>query len=203
MSPGYSIISARREDIHTLPTIELVAATLLRGHAPDAVLAEATDEVTFAEAQEHGRLWVALAGDTPVGFALVEMLSDDLPHLEELDVEPSHGRRGLGAALVRTVCEWAGRSAYEQLTLTTFRAVAWNMPFYSRLGFVEIPPSGLRPELAAVVLEEASRGMPAETRAVMSYRCAPPSNPALERTGRRPANRGRAPRAAGRSTPGR
>ena len=39
----------------------------------------------------------------PVGFALVEMLADDLPHLEELDVDPSHGRRGLGTALVRGV----------------------------------------------------------------------------------------------------
>jgi hypothetical protein len=25
------------------------------------------------------------------------------------------------------------------LTLTTFRAVPWNLPFYARLGFVEIP----------------------------------------------------------------
>jgi len=34
-------------------------------------------------------------GNTPVGFALVEMLAADLPHLEEIDVTPAHGRRGL------------------------------------------------------------------------------------------------------------
>ena len=53
------------------------------------------------------RLWVALTEEVPVGFALVEMLANDLPHLEELDVDPSHGRRGVGTALVRAVCKWA------------------------------------------------------------------------------------------------
>jgi hypothetical protein len=45
------------------------------------------------------------------------------------------------------------------------------MAFYARLGFVEIPPDQLRPELAAVVADEADRGLAPETRAVMGYRC--------------------------------
>ena len=118
----------------------------------------------------QGRLWVALAHATPVGFALVTMLAPDLPHLEEVDVEPSHGRRGLGTALVRAVCEWAAASGFPMLTLTTFRAVPWNLPFYARLGFVEIPRELLRPELAAVVSGDAARGLAPETRAVMAYR---------------------------------
>jgi GNAT superfamily N-acetyltransferase len=113
---------------------------------------------------------VALAGDTPVGFALVEMLADDLPHLDEVDVKPSHGRRGLGTALVRAACEWATAAGFSMLTLTTFRAVPWNLPFYARLGFVEIPRDLLRPELVAVVSDEAARGLAPETRAVMAYR---------------------------------
>jgi GNAT superfamily N-acetyltransferase len=106
---------------------------------------------------------------------LVEMLADDLPHLEELDVDPSHGRRGLGTALVRTVCEWATVSRYGMLTLTTFRAVAWNLPFYARLGFEELPREILRPELAAVVAEEGHRGLDPAARAVMGYRCGQPA----------------------------
>jgi len=171
--PGYSIVRAQHEHLRALPAIELAAAQLLRGHAPETVLLETTEPQTFEDAANHGRVWVALAGETPVGFALVLMLADDLPHLDELDVEPSHGRRGLGTALVRRVCEWASLSGYSMLTLTTFRAVAWNLPFYARLGFVEIPSDGLRPELAAVVSEEAGRGLSPERRAVMSYRCAP------------------------------
>jgi GNAT superfamily N-acetyltransferase len=170
---GYSIVRADRQHLRALPAIELAAAQLLRGHAPETVLHETTDPQMLSDAADHGRLWLGLAGETPVGFALVRMLADDLPHLHELDVEPSHGRRGLGTALVRTVCQWASVAGHSMLTLTTFRAVAWNMPFYARLGFVEIPAHLLRPELAAVVSEEAGRGLASETRAVMSYRCPP------------------------------
>jgi len=123
----------------------------------------------------YDALWVALAGKTPVGFALVQMLADDLPHLEELDVDPSHGRRGVGTALVRAVCKWAAGSGYTMLTLSTFRAVPWNFPFYARLGFEEIPRETLRSELLAVVSEEADRGLDPDTRVVMGYRCVPPA----------------------------
>jgi GNAT superfamily N-acetyltransferase len=170
--PGYRVARARPEDLGPLPAIERAAAQLLQGNAPASVLNEAKDYDTLANAVRQGRLWVALAGDTPVGFALVEMLADDLPHLDEVDVEPSHGRRGLGTALVRAVCEWAAASGFSMLTLTTFRAVPWNMPFYARLGFVEIPRELLRPELAAVVSQEAVRGLAPEIRAVMAYRFA-------------------------------
>ena len=170
--PGYRIARARLEDLARLPTIERAAAQLLRGHAPESVLKEVTDRDTFSDAASQGRLWVALAGDAPVGFALVKMLADDLPHLAEVDVEPSHGRRGLGTALVRAVCEWATVSGFARLTLTTFRAVPWNMAFYARLGFVEVRRDRFRPELAAVVSDEAARGLRQETRVVMAYRCA-------------------------------
>jgi GNAT superfamily N-acetyltransferase len=155
-------------DVPALATIELAAGALLRDYAPPSVLEEATGEDRFRAAQAGGRLWVALAGDAPVGFALVEMLASDLPHLEELDVHPRHGRRGVGTALVRTVCEWVARSGYSAVTLTTFRDVPWNMPFYARLGFEEVPRAGLRPELVAIVHDEAVRGL--EGRVVMRYR---------------------------------
>jgi len=80
-------------------------------------------------------------------------------------------RRGIGTALVRAVCAWSTGNGYPQLTLTTFRAVRWNMPFYSRLGFVEIPPDKLPPQLAAVVAQEAARGLLPTARVVMAYRC--------------------------------
>ncbi len=136
---SYSIRSAGADHVPELSAIELAAAKLLRGYAPESVLTETTHQRTFDDAVRDGRLWVALMNGVPVGFALVEMLADDLPHLEELDVHPSHGRRGVGTALVRTVCQWAADSGYVMLTLTTFRAVPWNFPFYSRLGFAEIP----------------------------------------------------------------
>jgi GNAT superfamily N-acetyltransferase len=171
---GYSIRTAQAEDIPALSAIELAASQLLRGHAPESVLADTTEERTFADAARDGRLWVASTENATVGFALVKMLAVDLPHLEEIDVDPSHGRRGVGTALVRAVCEWATISGYVMLTLTTFRAVPWNFPFYARLGFVEVLRESLRPELAAVVSEETDRGLDSDTRVVMGYRCRPP-----------------------------
>jgi len=56
------------------------------------------------------------------------------------------------------------------LTLTTFRAPRWNRPFYAQLGFVEVPQRDWRPELAAVVADETSRGLDSAARLVMAWR---------------------------------
>ena len=171
--PPYRIVRARPQDISLIPAIELSAAEVFRGYAPETVLSETTDCDTLTTAAHEGLLWVGLVGDAPVGFAFVKMLAMDLPHLEEVDVDPAHGRRGIGTGLVRAVCEWTTLSGFPMLTLTTFRALPWNLPFYERLGFVEIPPHLLRPELGTIVSDEAARGLRPETRAVMAYR--PPS----------------------------
>jgi hypothetical protein len=51
--------------------------------------------------------------------------------------------------------------------------VPWNMPFYSRLGFEEIPADERRPELQAVLQDEADRGLDRARRVVMRYRVTP------------------------------
>jgi GNAT superfamily N-acetyltransferase len=169
MESGYTITTASPEHVEALSDIELAAATMFEGYVPASVPLVSTPQSKFQSAQREGTLWVALSGATPVGFALVEMLAEDLPHLEEIDVTPTHGRRGLGTALVHTVLEWAKRAGHQQMTLTTFRNVPWNMPFYSRLGFVEIPTHELRQELETVVRDEADRGLDCDQRVVMRY----------------------------------
>ncbi|MBI2568554.1 MAG: GNAT family N-acetyltransferase [Candidatus Schekmanbacteria bacterium] len=176
MSVRYSIAPAQEQHLHALAGIERAAAQLLRAFAPSSVLAETTDDESFRRAVANGNLWVALDHETPVGFALVEMLSESSPHLSEIDVHPAYGRRGLGTALVRAVCEWAADSGYPEVTLTTFRAVPWNMPFYSRLGFEEMPTDTVSPQVNAVVRDETARGLDPRTRVVMSYRTHAPSN---------------------------
>jgi GNAT superfamily N-acetyltransferase len=167
MRRDYQITSARPHDIHLLPAIELAAGVLLRGHAPLAVLTETTSVREFRAAQRAARLWVALKGDTPVGFAQAEVLGSHEAHLKEIDVHPTHGRRGLGARLVAAVCDWAARSGYQGVTLTTFRDIPWNMPFYARLGFEAVPASELTAELHRVVEDETRRGLDPVRRVVM------------------------------------
>jgi 4-diphosphocytidyl-2-C-methyl-D-erythritol kinase len=41
-------------------------------------------------------------------------------HVEEMDVLPAHGRRGLGSRLLAWVCAWARAQGYAAVTLSTF-----------------------------------------------------------------------------------
>lgn len=167
MNGPYLIASARAADVPLIPAIERAAATLLCGHAPESALSETTSVDVLDDARGDGRLWVALAGDEPVGYALVRPLGDDCAHLEEIDVHPDHGRRGLGRRLVAEVCAWAAALGYPSVTLTTFRNVPFNMPFYARLGFEEVVPDRLPQALRSIVADEATRGLDPAARVVM------------------------------------
>ncbi|MFF4343276.1 hypothetical protein ACFY00_25515 [Kitasatospora sp. NPDC001540] len=45
------------------------------------------------------------------------------------------------------------------LTLSTFRSVPWNVPYYLRIGFREVPPAELTPALRQLPAEEAAFGL--------------------------------------------
>jgi GNAT superfamily N-acetyltransferase len=173
LAVAYTIGPAHPDDVPHLAAIERAAAALLAGHAPASVLEDTTSDADFLRACACGQLWVVRAGDTAVGFALVERLADGLPHLEEIDVHPDHARRGLGAWLLRTVLDWTRREGHPELSLTTFRAVPWNLPFYARLGFEEVPADAVRPALAERVRDETLRGFDQAARVVMRWRPQP------------------------------
>ena len=167
----YRIAAARPCDLPLLSAVELAAATLLAGHAPASVLAETTTQEALEDAQSRGHLWVALADGAPVGFAHIEVLEPGIAHLEEIDVHPEHGHRGLGRRLVLAVCQWAATNGHSWVTLTTFRELPWNMPFYARLGFEEIPPKELSPALLSVIEDETRRGLDSRRRLAMRRSC--------------------------------
>jgi GNAT superfamily N-acetyltransferase len=91
---------------------------------------------------------VFVVGRPAVGFAFVGDVDDGL-HLHQLAVHPDHGRRGLGTALLAAVF---GRAAGRAVTLTTFRHIPWNEPWYRARGFEEAVTFG--PELARLVEDE-------------------------------------------------
>jgi NAD(P)H-dependent FMN reductase/GNAT superfamily N-acetyltransferase len=169
----YSIVRARPEHLGEIPNIELAAARLLRGHAPEYVLSETTSDAVLQSALRLGHLWVALAGNTPVGVAHVEAIDTRTAHLEEIDVRPEHGRRGLGTRLVTEVCAWAASAGYDSVTLTTFSDVPWNRPFYERLGFRVVPGAELSAALRVIADDERRRGLDPSRRVVMERPCDP------------------------------
>jgi GNAT superfamily N-acetyltransferase len=141
MASSYRVVSATPEHVPALPEIERSAGSLFRDKVPAELLEFASPESAYAAAQRDGRLWVAVGpDDEPVGLACVAIEADRV-HLTELDVLPAHGRRGVGTALVRAVEAWARSRDYSEITLTTYRDMPWNAPFYAGLGFAVVPES--------------------------------------------------------------
>lgn len=98
---------------------------------------------------------VLVAGEPPVGFVCVEMV-DGIPHIWQLSVHPDHARQGLGRSLVEATSAWAASKGFDAITLTTYRDVPWNGPFYESLGFVTV--GDLTPELSAIRKHERAIG---------------------------------------------
>ena len=85
--------------------------------------------------------------DRPAGFLITETV-DGCLHVEQVSVDPSSARRGLGRTLLDHAAEQAAASGIPPLTLTTFADVPWNAPYYLRCGLrlladAEVP-AGLR-----------------------------------------------------------
>jgi GNAT superfamily N-acetyltransferase len=114
----------------------------------------------------EGRAWVAERDDTVCAYALADVL-DGAAHLEQVTVHPDHGRQGIGARLIEAVADWARGQGFGTLTLLTFRDVAWNGPYYRRLGFVDLADGELGPELAALRVHEAELGLNVSIRGAM------------------------------------
>ena len=96
---------------------------------------------------------------------------DEVPRLamyvEEMDVLPTHGRRGLGARLLGRVCTWAEAQGHAAVTLSTFRDVPWNGPFYRKHGFRDLEPAEWTPGMRAIREKEAQHGLHVEARVFM------------------------------------
>ena len=102
----------------------------------------------------------------PVGFAATQACADAL-HLWELAVRHDAQGRGAGRALMAAVCDLARRRRLAAVTLSTFRDIPWNGPFYARLGFGELSATDLNPRLAAVLAREAELGLDVAARCAM------------------------------------
>ena len=112
----------------------------------------------WAPLQAAGTLWVA---DDEAG-ALVAFLAatrrGQRLHIDEFDVAQSAQGQGLGRRMLNQVIDWARRERLAALSLTTFRSVPWNAPFYRSCGF-ELWEDDLADDIAAALADEASRDL--------------------------------------------
>lgn len=75
---------------------------------------------------------------------------------------PSWAAKASVRSLLDEAIHWAQGQGLEGVTLTTFRDVPWNAPFYSSVGFVEVVDPALG--LAAIRRDEQERGADAMGR---------------------------------------
>ncbi|XVV01339.1 GNAT family N-acetyltransferase [Actinosynnema sp. CA-248983] len=148
---------ARPDEFPLLQAIEVASGEPFRDVGMPEI---ADDDPITSEALAHAHVWVAADPDPVAWVAAIEV--DGHAHVEQISVHPDHARRGIGAALLDHVETWATTRGLAGLTLTTFRDVPWNAPYYRRLGFHEV--RDLTPGLAAIVAAEAARGLDPATR---------------------------------------
>lgn len=153
-------------DVACLPAIERAAGQRFRALPELAWLADG-DVISVEQHRgyaEQGLSWLALAADRPVGFLLAEAHASSL-FIVELSVDLDWQGKGIGRQLIARAAEHARKKGLASLTLTTFRDVPWNAPFYARLGFERV--TALTPELRQKREEEAAHGFAYETRCAM------------------------------------
>lgn len=169
--PEVRVRPMQAADIQAVRRVEQAAGALFRGH-PDLRIAARADDPPMpaedlAELAARARAWVAVVAEEVVGFIAVREL-DGCGHVEEVSVDPAHGGRGHGTALLDRAAEWAREQGFAAVTLTTFRDVAWNRPFYERRGFVVVGDDELSPALHDLLdEEEAAQGLVRSLRVVM------------------------------------
>jgi GNAT superfamily N-acetyltransferase len=156
-----TIRPARADDLPHLAGIEASGADTFTAHGLGHLLADGSPPAPdghWAPAFEAGLIWIAdEAGRGPIGFLACELADDGL-YISELDVVMDRQRQGLGRRLLAAAIDWARARGLPNLTLTTFRHIAWNAPFYARLGFHELEAAETPPHLAAALASEAARG---------------------------------------------
>lgn len=165
---GYQIRLAREEDIAVLPDIERGAAALFAPWGLDVLFASATTPLAvFGEARDNDHLLVATrADDVAIGFAMLSRV-DWHAHLDEIDVLPDHGGKGVGRALVEASLDCARAEGRGRMTLATMREIPFNGPWYQRLGFRELEERELGPGLRTVFQRELAGGYPMEGRVIL------------------------------------
>ncbi|WP_231921298.1 GNAT family N-acetyltransferase [Micromonospora auratinigra] len=121
----------------------------------------------LAAARRAGRVLVTVdPDDRPIAFVVVDLV-DGCAHVQQLSVDPAYARQGIGRRLLDAVAERAAGEGLPALTLTTFRSVPWNGPYYARCGFRELVGAEVTPGLVELLAAEAALGLDPADRVAM------------------------------------
>jgi GNAT superfamily N-acetyltransferase len=154
--PVFPIRSASIADFDALCDIDTDASALFVSAGLDFESAsdnefERNEQQRWLQSLAAGSCWIAIGpGEREVGFAALTML-DSEPYLQQISVRANFMRRGIGAWLIGRVVQAALDAGHSRLWLTTYAHLAWNRPFYERLGFTVVPDRDCGRELQGVL----------------------------------------------------
>ena len=157
----------RHDDLAQLAAVEVAAGERFRELGLDRIADDPGP--TVADLSPHladGTIWVAELEGRLVGYATASVVDGD-GHLDQVSVVPEAGGMGFGYGLITEVHQWARGRQLPAVTLTTFRDVAWNGPYYERFGYRALPEDRLGPELAAIRQAEVDAGLDVVPRVAM------------------------------------
>jgi len=164
----------QEQDVSLLPNIERSAGESFR-ELPDLAWI-ADDDVMAGETHlkyvTNGTSWVAVADGQIVGFLCAEIVERNL-HIWLLAVRQEWQGNGIGRRLMKTAIDHAHCNKLESVTLTTFREVPWNEPFYRSLGFEIIESTKVEPRLDQILQDEINHGIPGDLRCAMQLLVSP------------------------------
>lgn len=142
-----------------MPEIERSAAAAFEGRdVPAWLLTDASPIDAWRPHLAAGTLWVAEIQDAPVGY-LAGRIDGLRLHIDEVDVLREHQGKGVGRQLLETAAAYARVHGLIALSLTTFRSVPWNGPFYASFGFQEWDPQDAPASIRQALAYEAAKGL--------------------------------------------
>ena len=164
-----SIRPANDSDVPLLPDIERSSGEIFRQWPGLEWIAE--DDVQSKE--QHRALitdGVAFVAELQ-GYGIAAFLNGEVTphalHIWQMAVHRDQHRRGIGRKLMEAAQQFATDHGIDALTLTTFREVPWNEPYYHRLGFITLDCEDLDPRMKAILEAEEHAGLPTTMRCAM------------------------------------
>lgn len=161
-----AIRAALTSEIEAVRVLERASAQRFIGLMDALAADEPSPASVLAERIAAAGLLIAEADGVLAAFVMFRPIADSL-YIEQIDVLPAFERRRIGASLIAAVAERARAQGLPRLTLSTFRDVPWNAPYYRRLGFVDIDDKELAPDLVEIRREHLARGLDESARVFM------------------------------------
>lgn len=148
------------EELRDLQIIEISAGEVFAEHGMEAIARDDPLSIpSLVNYCESHSLWVYVdANDKPIAYIITEVV-DRCVHIEQISVHADHSGNGYGRSLIDALQDRSKIEGFSSITLTTFRDVPWNAPYYKRLGFFVLEENEITPGLARIRADEEKHGL--------------------------------------------